>query len=311
MAHSSRYKDLQLGQLRSFCLVAQLGNFSAAAKELELSTPTVWQQVRALEASVGAKLLRQRGRSLELTDDGRLLLELVQPHLSGMDSLARLFEDRRAEMPQRVVVASTPYLLAYHLPQAVRAMIAAHPAVRLNLRVCIELAETLHRVDRGDADLAVTAYDSAEPRQPRLDYEHLFDAPFVLLTALDHPLARKKRLTPADLVRYPLILAPEGSHDRRTLDGILHRHDLADQVQPVMETRSLDILTRYVALGVGIALAHISLDIDLSGAKVHLRRLDPDMEAMPVALVTRKGGHRTPAVEKFCQVVRRCLATGK
>lgn len=307
MSHTIRYKDIHLAQLRSFCEVAACGNFSAAAKQLGLSTPTTWQQIRALEKALGARLLQPRGRSFELTDDGRLLLDLVQPQLSGIDALVRLFAARRAEMPQRLTLASTPYLLSYHLPRAVEQFRTEHPNVHVKLRVAIPIEDVPRLVEQGDADLGVTAYDRDAPRNPRLEYAHVFDAPFVLLTPTQHPLIRKKRLLPADLVQYPLILAPEGTHDRRSLDRILHRHDLADHVDAVMETRNLDVLAKYVALGLGIALVHVSPDIELPGANVHLRVYDPALEGMPVAVVVRKGPHRAPVVEAFRQVALRCL----
>src|SRR5215475_7854408 len=102
MNHDSRYKykDIQLPQLRSFCVAATEGNFTAAATALGLSVSGVWQQVRALERELGVTLLRRQGRSVELTPPGRLLLELAQPHVSGIDSLVRLFEARYAELPQ-------------------------------------------------------------------------------------------------------------------------------------------------------------------------------------------------------------------
>ena len=49
MSQGHRYKEIQLAQLRSFCLAATDGNFTSAAKALGLSASTVWQQVRALE----------------------------------------------------------------------------------------------------------------------------------------------------------------------------------------------------------------------------------------------------------------------
>src|SRR5262249_49546729 len=115
MSRRFRYKDIQLPQLRSFCLAATQGNFTAAAKALGLSAPTVWEQVRGLERRLGATLLIRRGRMVELTAEGRLLLHLIQPHVSGLDSLERLFEAQRSELPQRLTVASTPNMLAYHL----------------------------------------------------------------------------------------------------------------------------------------------------------------------------------------------------
>src|SRR5438309_8433271 len=101
MSQTHRYKEIQLAQLRSFCLAATEANFTSAAKALGLSTSTVWQQVRALERELRAKLLRRRGRVVKLTDEGRLLLETVQPHVSGLDSLRRLFETRRQVPPDR------------------------------------------------------------------------------------------------------------------------------------------------------------------------------------------------------------------
>jgi hypothetical protein len=85
MANTHHYKDLQLPQLRGFCLAAVRG-FTGAADTLGLSVSAVWQQVRALERQLGAVLLRRRGRAVELTAEGQLLVELIQPHIHGLDS---------------------------------------------------------------------------------------------------------------------------------------------------------------------------------------------------------------------------------
>src|SRR6516225_7329574 len=128
MSQGHRYKEIQLAQLRSFCLAATDGNFTSAAKALGLSASTVWQQVRALERELKARLLRRRGRSFELTAEGRLLVELVQPHVTGLDSLRRLFQDRRTELPRELVVASGAYLLAHHLPEPIQRFRTANPS---------------------------------------------------------------------------------------------------------------------------------------------------------------------------------------
>jgi hypothetical protein len=45
MGQSQRYKELQLPQLRGFCLAATEGSFTSAAKALGLSNSTIWQRV--------------------------------------------------------------------------------------------------------------------------------------------------------------------------------------------------------------------------------------------------------------------------
>src|SRR5260370_40878752 len=64
MSQNHRCKEIQLAQLRSFCLAATEGNFTTAAKALGLSASTVWQQVRARERELKAKRLRRRGRAV-------------------------------------------------------------------------------------------------------------------------------------------------------------------------------------------------------------------------------------------------------
>src|SRR5436309_2199100 len=70
MKRSYGYKNIELRQLRSFCLAATQSNFTVAAEALGLSVPTVWEQVRALERKLRAPLLARRGRVVELTAEG-------------------------------------------------------------------------------------------------------------------------------------------------------------------------------------------------------------------------------------------------
>jgi DNA-binding transcriptional LysR family regulator len=308
MARIDRYKDIQLVQLRSFCLAATEGNFTTAAKTLGLSAPTVWQQVRALERRLRTTLLRRRGRNVELTAEGRTLLELVQPHVSGLDSLEPLFAAQQAVQPRQLVVASIPYLVSSHLVRPVRDFSAAHPQVQLKLEARVWFDEVARMVEQGQADLGVLFYDREQQRSPRLEYDHLFYVRFALLTPQGHPLARKKRIGPRDLVQYPLIAPPEGSYARRTLEQLLQRDGLGKRVHIVLETALLDIIKKYVAAGVGIALAHVARETDPMPG-VHVRWLDWKSEEIAVASVFRKGTHRSAEAVEFHAILRRLLAT--
>src|SRR5262249_25947010 len=147
-------------------------------------------------------LLRRHGHVIELTPEGRLLLELIQPCVGTIDSLGRLFEARLAEMPQLVTVLSTNYLVSHHLLRPVQEFNTSHPRVQLNLIADPWAIHMLPRVERGDAQFGVLDYSPEEPRHPSMDYEDLFELQLMLLTASDHPLARKKRLSVTDIVQY-------------------------------------------------------------------------------------------------------------
>jgi DNA-binding transcriptional LysR family regulator len=307
MSHDHRYKEIQLAQLRSFCLAATEGNFTSAAKALGLSPSTVWQQVRALERELKAKLLRRRGRALELTDEGCLLLETVEPHVSGLDSLRRMFEARRAGIRQELVVASGAYLFANHLPKPIQQFRAAHPAIQVTLRIAAWSA--LRRViERGETDVGVLACDPDWPRSPYLEYEPLFEEQFSVMLPAGHPLIRAKRIAPNELVKYPLILPPKGGADRRVFERFLRKHNLADRVQPALVCGLVDVVKKYVAMGVGMALMYVTEQLAQSTPGLHVRPLDPEIERLSIEMAVRKGTHLPGYVDEFRRIVRERLA---
>lgn len=307
MNRDHRYKEIQLAQLRSFCLAATEGNFTAAAKALGLSASTVWQQVRSLERELKAKLLRRRGRAVELTDEGRLLLELVQPHVGGLDSLRRFFEARREGVRQELVVASGAYLFAHHLPRPVQQFRAEHPAVQVTLRIAAWSA--LQRVvERGETDVGVLACDPDVPRSPYLEYEHLFDEQLSLLVPAGHPLLRTKRPTAQELAKHPLILPPKGGADRRAIDRILRKHDLTDRVRTALVCGLVDVAKKYVATGVGVAVMFVTAAAADGTPGLRVRPLEPETERLSIEMAVRKGTHRPDYADDFRRIVRHCLA---
>lgn len=314
MTRDVRYKEMQLPQLRSFCVAATEGNFTAAAHALGLSVPTVWNQVRALERRLGTSLMRRRGRAVELTAEGRLLLDLVHPHVSGLDSLELLFQSLQPSLPRQLTVVSNPHLISSQLLEPSRLFSTRFPDVRLKLHVTVMHYEVVRMVERGDADLGVVMYDREAPRSALLTFERLFDLRLVLLTPRGHPLARKKKVTAHDLVEHPLILPPPQTYARQVLERMLKRSDLDSKAHIVLETALLDIIRKYVAAGIGISLVHLEPQTkppaDAALADVEVRVLEPERDCVSVATIYRKGAHLSEPAEQFRRILVEWLGDG-
>lgn len=305
MARTYRYKDMQLAQLRSFCIAARERNFTVAARQLGLSASTVWEQLRALERMLGCSLLRREGRNIESTAEGKLLLELVQPHIEAIDSLKRLFDEGRAKLNPHLVIASSQYLLRFHLPHPIQEFTTTFPNVQLN----IQLPTSQHQasiVEQHAADIAFCAYEPEEPRSEVLRYEPILELPLMLLCAKKHPLARKKHVTLADLLQYPVILPAVGAVTRRLIDRLLQRHDLTERLQIIMETPLFDTTQQYVEMGVGVGLMHILVTAKTL-ANIHMRPIEESDVPLSIAMVVRKHGNLPQPVIDFQEIVRRHL----
>ena len=308
MSRRDRHKDLQLAQLRSFCLAATLGTFAEAAATAGISRAGVWQQVRALERRLGVVLLRRRGRTVELTPDGRLVLDLVLPQVQTLDSLDTLIAAKRAETPPRLTVAAPPAQLSFTLHRPLQQFARAHPTARLSLLSELRSHEVERHVEGGAADVGVLINAPDEARSPALEYEHLFDSPLLLLTATDHPLARKKRIGAEDLLGQPLILAPAVSSIRRAQDRLLRQLQIAEQVHVVLETEHTHIVLQYAALGLGVALWTLQPWAVEQSPGLHGRVFDPAFESMKAVMIVRKYARLPEQVQEFRQIVRTSLA---
>jgi DNA-binding transcriptional LysR family regulator len=300
------FKEMRLQQLRGLCEVARQGSFAAAALTLKISRPAIWQQVRALESEFGASLVERRGRRAELTADGRLLLEIVAPLITGFDGIKTAFRDRREEIVRHLVVTTTASLLAHELKEPVREYLRRFPHVQLTLMDRPSPGGMSLLEDR-TADLAVVGHLEEEPRHPLMDYQPLFAYPFVFACRKDHELARRRTIRLADIVRYPLVLTAEGSRSRSRVDRVLREHGLLQKRRIALDTTNGALLTQYVELGLGITVVPLSTQHP-SYRRLHVRPVRQWFGEEPVMLVRRKGEPDLSHVAAFREILVAALA---
>ena len=83
---TSRASELSVQQLLTFQLVYQHSSYAAAARELELSVPTVWQQIQSIQRLYGFPLFEKQGRGISPTPKATKLYEQLSELLAGLDS---------------------------------------------------------------------------------------------------------------------------------------------------------------------------------------------------------------------------------
>lgn len=302
------FKELRLQQFRGFCETARRSSFASAAAALGLSRPAVWHQIRALEREFGTRLVIRRGRGIQLTDDGQLLLELVSPLVSGFDSVKSVFEARRQEVIAQLVVATTASNLLTDLKEPIKEFRRSCPQVHLYF-LDRPSAEAFRLVEKGQADLAVASQLREQPRSPQLEYESLFARPFLLICPRGHKLARKRTVHLTDLVRYPFVLTPQGSGTRSRLEQVFQTHDLLEDLDVALDTSNGHLIHEYVALGLGITVAAREPVGSALRRKLHIRSVAGLFGEELVVLATKKGAYQTPHAGIFSEIVRRTTST--
>ncbi|MBB3637597.1 DNA-binding transcriptional LysR family regulator [Variovorax sp. BK613] len=136
--------------LIGFEAAARLGSYSRAADELSISQSAVSHQIAQLEEQVGQPLFRRKGRGVELTVSGRLLLDSVGKSLdqirNGLDRIETYMDDSLVTL-----VCPAPIAEGWLQPR-LEMLLREHPA----LCPIISIDETARYIDEMDVDIAIT-----------------------------------------------------------------------------------------------------------------------------------------------------------
>lgn len=200
--------------VRYFMAVAQAGTVSQAAEQLHVAASAVSRQIARLEDTLGAALFERHQRGMALTPSGERLLAHLR---AGDDEGERVVEQLRGlagAAARRVRVACTEGFAGGFLPAAMLAFREIHPDTLFELRVA-EPDEASALLSRGEVALALK-YSAAPERG--LQVLHAAVSPLFAVMSPEHPLARRRVVAVAEVVRYPLALGSAGMTARRLLD---------------------------------------------------------------------------------------------
>lgn len=191
---------MTLQQLACFCMTAHEGSFSAAARRMRLSQPSVSDQVHRLEAELGATLVTSTGRGVTLTADGQTFLVHAERVLADADEASNSV-GHRTETGSRVVglglTRNAPY---YPIDEFIERAVAAIPDLQLRLPGQ-NSALVAEAVRDGDLEAALVIL----PVDPEgLEVRPLFSDEVLFVSA--DPTRTRRRVRIEDLATAPLIL---------------------------------------------------------------------------------------------------------
>ena len=294
---------MEIRELRSFCSAARFRSVSRAAEHLGMGQPTVTTHIKKLEAELNTVLFDRVKRPIQLTLAGKRLQELAVPLVEGLDSLVQSTADAEERGP--VVLAATPDIIPHTLLSVVRVFTSLHPHIHLTIKSAPR-TQIMRMIADGEADIGIIQhYDRDEAFQ----FEGLFVYERVLITPSDHPLAREPVEAIEQIAQYPLIMMSEGTHTRDLLESEFKRRGISYEI--VVDLDSMDMIKRYVALGMGISvgprLAIDPEDHDSLGV-VSLAHILPVEQG---GIVTLKGKQISKPAERFISVMKDTLVAAR
>lgn len=274
-------------------------SISAAAEALHTSQPGVSRQIQLLEQELGVDLLvRRKNRIAGFTEPGRAILGAVQRALTESENIRSIAAEFKREEGGQLTVATSHLHARYTLLTPIKTFALRHPGVRLHMRQA-DPDDILKLVAAGDSDVGVSTEVAEE--HPELLFLAGREVERSVIAPSDHPLARKRSVTLADIAQYPLVGYNPQQRGGQIVAATFLEHGLEPKL--VVSAIDSDVIKAYVAEGLGIAIVPtLSLDpeTDRNLVAVDATRLFPK-SVMTVSL--RREAYLRRYVSDFVQLV--------
>jgi len=292
---------MDLRQLRYFIAVAEERSFTAAARRLNLSQPPLSQHIQSLEAALRTQLLHRTSRKVELTQAGEALLARARANQQQI----KLAEDEVHSIGAGLVgtldIGATGSILRGRLADLLAAYRKDAPSVRMTVHEqapALQIAALLNRTTNISLNRSI-------PTEHMLHSELAWSEEVVVAMQKTHPLARRKRITLADLASEDqVVLQPESSEFARYIQKCCVDAGFLPRVsQQVIDAQSVPSL---IAAGFGVALVPQSI-ARFTTDEIVFRPIRPSPPSADVFLVFRKD-ETSMVVHNFIKLARRFLS---
>jgi DNA-binding transcriptional LysR family regulator len=288
-----------LTDLRLFCDVVEAGSITAGAERSALALAAASTRIRGMEESLGASLLTRSRQGVTPTPAGLTLLKHARAMLT---EAARLREDLAAYAgggAGEVRLLANTNALTEFLPEALSDFLAEHPQVSVDLEERLS-DEIVGLVAEGVADVGIVA--------GTVDVGALKTYPFrsdrfVVVTAKEHPLARRGRVSFAEVLDYDFVGLERSASLQRFLAGKAAREGRSLKLR--VQLRSFDAVCRLVECGVGVGVVPATTAARAAKTMaLSVVDLADDWAVRELTIVVRAGATLRPTAQALVESLR-------
>jgi DNA-binding transcriptional LysR family regulator len=289
--------------IHTFVRIVEAGSLSAAAQQMETTQPTISRRLKALEQSLGVRLLQRSTHRMRLTEDGERCFQRARELIDHWERFETELRGAHAS-PEGVLRVLAPHAFGQELlVEPLARYLEAYPGMRV---------EWLLHDDRAIDDFIATGVDCAihvgEVSDPELVSIRLAQVPRIVVAAPALLAGRPRPMTAQDLRTFPWIALGTYYRTRATLHHASSDRSCTLNFTPRLVTDSLYALRSAALHGLGVCIGSAWVFAeDLAAGRLLQPVPDWHAEPLPVNLVYRYAPHYPARLRRFVDVFREAL----
>jgi molybdate transport repressor ModE-like protein len=289
-----------LRRLQVFVRVAETGSFAAAARQLGISQPSVSSHIQNLERELASPLfVRESGRRAILNEGGRKLLIHARSMLASASKLEECTEARNQHGAQSLSIVCQRSLANTVMRQTLARFAREHRDIRMSVRIAFQ-EEVIANIRSATADMG---YLLGNGPIPGVKSKLVGQVRFVVFASPGHPLARRRKIPPAELGEFEFVGPPERSMFGRTVAAMLQSIGV-EPLDIVSEGTEFSVVRDLTVAGMGLCC---SLEASVRADVVNKQVVVLDIDAPPlfadVLELTPMRNHGEHSVQLFSELL--------
>lgn len=291
----------KLNAMAIFVRVIERGSFSAVAREMQTTQPTISKVLRALELELGGKLIARSTRHLSLTDEGQRYYSHCREILAAVDSAEHSFQTGKESIAGPLRIGSSVSFGHLHIASRLSGFLQQYPDVQVDLQLNDQLQDL---VSEGlDVTLRI-----GELRDSSLIARQIGTTHRVTLASPAYLARHPAPQTPQDLAQHNCLLFNlMSSQNQWTYDKEGTRHTV--RITGNAQSNNSEAVREMVLTGLGIALSPLWLFFeDLKAGRVVALLQDYTPQSLPIHAVSAPNRRQSARVKAFVDYLADALA---
>lgn len=257
---------MTLEQLRIFVAVAERQHVTQAAQEINITQSAASSAIAALEERYAVKLFDRIGRRIELTDAGRIFLVEARSVLAQAATAEKALADLAGLRRGSLSVYASQTIVNYWLPPFLVSFHQCYPDIHLKLKSG-NTQQVAAATREGAADLG---FVEGIVDDPNLSIQSIAGDQPIIVVSPAHPLAKKPKFEPNDLLQTKWVLREPGSGTRGEFEAALKPLSMSlTDLDVALELPSNESVCAAVEAGVGAtAISGLVVEAELRSGKL-------------------------------------------
>ena len=296
---------MEFKQLEAFVAVVENKSFSEAARQLNLTQPTISAHIQTLEQELNSRLLIRTTKKLTITQRGLQLYDCASNMLNMRKNIIDEFTGHNKKIID-LAVSTIPS--SYLLPEILGAFTKQISDIYFHSWQSDSLG-AVSRVLDGSVDLALVGNTFDEPDCCFIPFRQ--DKLVIATPVNDHYLQLEKKsksgvLEFSDFLKEPFIMRETGSGTKKEIDRYLEEHHISDTALHIVgRMNDLEAIRKSVAGGLGISILSACSARDLADThQILMFPLNHESATRTFYIVYSKNRILKPHVKQFLKFVK-------